>query len=441
MDIKGQHFVIDAFECEVNLLDQADLLKELLTKAVTDLGMEILSTYFHSFTPQGVTGVIVISTSHISIHTWPEHGYAALDLYTCGDQEIWPILRELLVKMKATHASVYEIARGADVKNHPPIFKELYLPSEAVEIEESEESEEVLNDINGNVWDKVHLKELLSGNHHVIYDGSSPFQDILLVEAKDLRLYLNEQLQFSSLDERNYHEALVFPAMESAASHERVLILGGGDGLALREVLKYQNVKQVDLVDIDPEIIELSKTNSALLAQNHRSFLDERVNVHIEDAKKYITNELQPYDVIIVDFPDPVDSIISSLYTKELFSQVASLLAEDGVLVCQSNSPDDAPRTFWSIGKTIQGAGLHTRGYNTIVPSFGLWGFHLATHKKQVDEIPAISVPHQAIEKDMNSLFKIPAAIKFEQRHAILNSVNHLTLHKLYQDEFIESIY
>ena len=165
------------------------------------------------------------------------------------------------------------------------------------------------------------------------------------------------------------------------------------------------------------------------------------MTVHIEDAKKYITNGLQPYDVIIVDFPDPVDSIISSLYTKELFSQVASLLQEDGVLVCQSNSPDDAPRTFWSIGKTIQGAGLHTRGYNTIVPSFGLWGFQLATHKKQVDEIPEISVPHQAIEKDMNSLFKIPAAIKFEQRHAILNSVNHLTLHKLYQDEFIESIY
>ena len=126
MDIKGQHFVIDAFECDVNLLDQADLLKELLTKAVDDLEMEILSTYFHSFTPQGVTGVIVISTSHISIHTWPEHGYAALDLYTCGEQEIWPILRELLVKMKATHASVYEIARGADVNNHPPILKELY---------------------------------------------------------------------------------------------------------------------------------------------------------------------------------------------------------------------------------------------------------------------------------------------------------------------------
>lgn len=431
MNIKGQHFVIDAFQCDANLLNQADLLQELLTKAVEDLGMEILSTYFHTFSPQGVTGVIVISTSHISIHTWPEHGYAALDLYTCGDQKLWPILKELLEKIKATRAIVYEISRGAAAKCSP-IMDEVYFSSEIVE---RESLPMVVDDSKGNAWDRLQLKEVLARNHHVIYHGSSPFQDILLVEARDLRLYLNQELQFSSLDERYYHEALVFPVMENAASHERVLILGGGDGLALREVLKYPNVKHVDLVDIDSKMIGLSKTNSALLAQNNHSFLDERVHVHIEDAKKYITNKLQPYNVIIIDFPDPVDAIISSLYTKELFNQVAHLLAKDGVLVCQSNSPDDAPQTFLSIGKTIRKAGLKTRGYQIIVPSFGVWGFHLASKGKYSRKIPEISVSHQAIPTDMNSLFEMSSTLKSKQEEVIINSIDDLKLHELYQKE------
>ena len=154
---------------------------------------------------------------------------AALDLSFCGDQELKPILTELLVKMKATHASVYEMARGADVNTHPPILKELNLPSKAVVIEEKEESEEVLHDIDQNVSDKVHLKELLLGKsscHWIVDQESIPRYSSR--RGKGFTVYLNEQLQFSSLDERNYHEALVFPAMESAASHERTLTIFRG---------------------------------------------------------------------------------------------------------------------------------------------------------------------------------------------------------------------
>lgn len=98
MDTKGQHLIIDAFECQSAILNNAEQLKELLSKAIEHIGMEILSTHFHSFSPQGVTGVIGISTSHFSIHTWPEHGYVALDLYTCGNHEIWPTVQEILKK-------------------------------------------------------------------------------------------------------------------------------------------------------------------------------------------------------------------------------------------------------------------------------------------------------------------------------------------------------
>lgn len=432
MDTKGQHFVIDAFQCQEDILNQTELLKKLLIKAVESLGMEILSTYFHSFSPQGVTGVIVISTSHFSIHTWPEHGYAALDLYTCGNQELWPVLRELLVQMKAKRVSVHEIVRGHDIIHKPSSLKEIDVSSE---IPLQAKNDIQIKDDIGNEWDRVQLRAMLKGNHKILYHDSSPFQDILFIEATDLRLYLNQELQFASQDERYYHEALVFPAMELSASQKRVLVLGGGDGLAVREILKYPNVEHVDLVDIDAQMVELAKTNPALLVQNHRSFLDKRVTIHIEDARDYISRKLEQYDVIIIDFPDPDDSIISSLYTKELFSQVALLLKENGVLVCQSNSPEEAPKSFWSIGKTLQAAGFYTREYQVLVPSFGLWGFHLATKKELAGEIPEISVPHEALPKNMVRLFNLSSTALSEKQHAIVNELDNLTLHELYEEE------
>ena len=98
-------------------------LEDLLTSAINQLGMEILSSHFHSFFPQGVTGIIGISTSHFSIHTWPEHGYAALDLYTCGDQNIWPVLREILLILQAGRSDVYEISRGEKMNNNAVLSK------------------------------------------------------------------------------------------------------------------------------------------------------------------------------------------------------------------------------------------------------------------------------------------------------------------------------
>jgi spermidine synthase len=395
--------------------------------------MEIISVNFHSFSPQGVTGVIGISTSHFSIHTWPEESYAALDLYTCGDQELWPTFKDILYRLKAKRIEVNELVRGEKL-NYSPRMRTPTPITRKVKSGTIEELIEV-NEDKGNIWDNIQLKELCNGKHEVLFRGSSQFQDLFLVRANDIRLYLNQELQFSSLDEKHYHEALVFPVMELAASHDRVLILGGGDGLALREVLKYPNVKHVDLVDIDPMMIHMSTSEPTLLELNKQSFLDKRVQVHNVDAKQYIEGELDIYDVIIVDFPDPADPIVSSLYTKELFSKVANLLSENGALVCQSSSPDDTPTAFWSIAKTMKKGGLYTIPYNNLVPSFGLWGFHLATHRKITNNLSEITVPHQALSNNLNSLFHISSNILSFEKNAIVNSIENLRLHEIFQNE------
>ncbi|WP_088068095.1 adenosylmethionine decarboxylase [Gottfriedia luciferensis] len=433
MNTEGKHLIIDAFECQSDILNDAEGLKKLLTKAIENLGMEIISVHFHSFSPQGVTGVIGISTSHFSIHTWPEERYAALDLYTCGNQELWPTIKDILYKLKARRIQVNELVRGGKLNNSPKL-RRLTPITMTVKRGTVQELFQVEDD-KGNDWDNIQLKELSNGNHDVLFHGTSQFQDIFLVKANDIRLYLNQELQFSSLDEKYYHEALVFPAMEMAASHKRVLILGGGDGLALREVLKYPNVKHVDLVDIDPLMIQIAKTQPVLLELNNRSFLDKRVNVHNEDAKIFIKGNHEQYDVIIIDFPDPVDSILSSLYTKELFNQVSSLLSKNGALVCQSSSPEDTPIAFWSIARTLEKAGLYTLPYNIVVPSFGLWGFHLATHRKIANNLSKISVPHNALANNLKPLFIIPSNVLSSEKKAIINSLVNLRLHEVYQQE------
>jgi spermidine synthase len=317
LETKGKHLIADALGCRSDVLNDADRLQQILTKAVEALGMKILSTQFHSFTPQGVTGTIIISTSHFSIHTWPERGYAALDFYTCGNVDLWGQLKHILGVLEAKSANVYDLERGEDADS--PVTKKRirFAKSEAAKASADTAAEKSffqLRDERGNAWDMIQLREIVKGGHNILFQGASPYQEILLIEASDLRLYLNQELQFSSLDERSYHEALVHPAMGMASTHGRVLVLGGGDGLGLREVLKYPQVVHVDLVDIDPIVLEIAKTVPALVEQNRGSFLDQRVHVHAQDAKQFLSADHPPYDVIIIDFPDPVDRVISTLY-------------------------------------------------------------------------------------------------------------------------------
>ena len=214
----------------------------------------------------------------------------------------------------------------------------------------------------------------------------TPYQEIVITRSlrlsgrADLRLFLNGDLQFSSIDEYRYHEALVHPAM--AGRRENVLILGGGDGLGLREVLRYRDVRQVTLVELDPEMIRLARTYRELAELNRHAFDDPRVRVVNEDAftwlRRRAAREAAGFDAVIVDFPDPDDVSTAKLYSQEFYGMLRRALAPGGRAVVQSGSPFFAPRSFWCIRKTIEAAGLATTPYHLDVPSFGDWGFVLA---------------------------------------------------------------
>ncbi|MDP9432764.1 MAG: polyamine aminopropyltransferase, partial [Actinomycetota bacterium] len=217
----------------------------------------------------------------------------------------------------------------------------------------------------------------------VVHAERSDYQEIVLTRSlpgapEDLRLFLDGDLQFSSRDEYRYHEALVQPAMAAGAAS--VLILGGGDGLALREVLRSPVDKVVE-VELDPAVLRLAREDERLRQLNRDSLRDPRVRVVEADAMTWLRSATEQFDVVIVDMPDPDDPATAKLYSLEFYGLAKRVLAPGGRLVVQAGSPYFAPAAYWSVVRTVNAAGLAVVPYHVDVPSFGNWGFVLAGHK------------------------------------------------------------
>ncbi|TCN60919.1 polyamine aminopropyltransferase [Flavobacterium circumlabens] len=214
---------------------------------------------------------------------------------------------------------------------------------------------------------------------NIIYTHSTPYQRIVLTHNKsDYRLYLNNNLQFSSADEYRYHEALVHPVMSIAKNVSHVLVLGGGDGLAVREILKYKNVKTVTLVDLDQGMTKLFETNKVLTDLNGNSLNNPKVTVINTDAYIWAKSCKVKFDVAIIDFPDPSNYSLGKLYSLNFYQTVQRILQPDAAVVIQTTSPYFAPKSFWCINKTVMAVFPQVDAYHAYVPSFGEWGFTIA---------------------------------------------------------------
>ncbi len=219
----------------------------------------------------------------------------------------------------------------------------------------------------------------------VVYQTQTAYQRIVITEWKGYHwLYLNGNVQFSTYDEARYHESLVHPAMQLAGSRDEVLILGGGDGLAVREVVKYADVKAITLVDLDEAIIDLARTHSVFVDANAQSLDDPRVGVVICDAGEFLARSGSLFNVIIVDLPDPKGPDLARLYSREFYRLCARHLTPDGVLVTQASSPLHARLAFLCIERTMADAGFSTLPYHAYIPTMGDWGWILG--QRGIDE-------------------------------------------------------
>jgi spermidine synthase len=269
----------------------------------------------------------------------------------------------------------------------------------------------------------------------IVYARSTKYQRIVVTKwREDVRLFLNGNLQFSSRDEYRYHEALVHPGLAALPAARRVLVLGGGDGLAVREILRYPRVESVTLVDLDPEMTRLFATAPLLRALNHDALLSPKVKVINADAFKWLEETGEHFDFIVVDFPDPSNYSLGKLYTTAFYQLAERRLSARGLAVIQSTSPLYARKSFWCVVTTIEAAGLKATPYHALVPSFGEWGFVIASREPYA--------PPAAYEQEMRFLAPElhPALFSFPKDMArvptAVNRLNNQVLVQYYEAEW-----
>lgn len=226
----------------------------------------------------------------------------------------------------------------------------------------------------------VNLLEQQLYEERIIYRDQTAYQRIVMTRSgSDVRLFLEGQLQFSSRDEYRYHEVLVHPVMSLVRSHDNIAILGGGDGIVVRELLQYADVGTITLVDLDPAMTELAKTYPILRELNQDALHDPRVVVRNEDAYEFIEHSDELFNVIIIDLPDPNNESLSKLYSETFYRLLRQRLTPDGAFVTQATSPYFAPQAFWSIAATVEASEFEILPLHSYVPSFGEWGFVIGT--------------------------------------------------------------
>ena len=276
---------------------------------------------------------------------------------------------------------------------------------------------------------------------NIIYAKSSSYQRIVVTKGKTgYALFLNGNLQFNSFDEYRYHEALVHPAFAAFGKDaKRILVLGGGDGLALREILKYPSVESVTLVDLDPMMTQVSKSVPALGELNKHSFDNPKVSVVNADAFVWLdSTEIEPFDIAIIDFPDPNNFALGKLYTTRFYNLLKQKLKPDASVVVQTTSPLIARKSFWCIIKTLENAGFSVKPYQTTVPSFGIWGYALA--KLQPYETPT-KLPENIELKFLNeqtfaSMFEFSADTNLPDEEIEINRLDNQALVRYYESEW-----
>ena len=234
-------------------------------------------------------------------------------------------------------------------------------------------SEDVVN------WgDRIRYRDM------VVYSEQSRYQKIVITYSKgDYWLFLNGNQQLSTIDEAMYHEPMVHAPMVLSKEARSVLVLGGGDGVVVRELLKYPELSKIVLVDLDPAVTLMAQNHPIMLSINENSLNDDRVTVINQDGFQFLAETQKKFDVVIADFPDPRTVDLGRLYSREFYGLVHKVLHESGIMITQAGSPYYAPQAFECIDLTIQSAGFNTLKLHNQVLSLGEWGWVMGSKQKR----------------------------------------------------------
>ncbi len=335
----GRHILVELYGSPSSVLDDVNRIEACMIHAANAANATVINTSFHRFSPHGVSGVVVIHESHLSIHTWPEHGFAAVDLFTCGDTiDPWKAYEALKSDLEATHGTTREIDRGQRIApaqtGAAPAQAAMESPTAHVR----------------NLWFTRREEQIALSLRHagVRFQHRSAHQKIEVLDSFGYgkALVIDGAIVCTEQDEHIYHEMIVHVPMQTRPHARRALVIGGGDGGAARELLRYEQIEQVVAVELDAAVVSACRQHFPALAP---AFDDPRLSLHIADGLTYIqTFPAESFDVVIVDVADPSGGS-RQLFTEPFYLRVRESLRPDGVMVAQTEPPALNSRTFAAI--------------------------------------------------------------------------------------------
>jgi len=370
----GNHILVEFMNCDPHIMNDVAGIERDMVGAAQKAGATVINSTFHHFSPYGVSGVVVIQESHLAIHTWPEYGYAAVDLFTCGEMNAWISFDHLKECFKAKSYSAIEIKRGSVNLLTRNDFDISTMRQKASEWRNPEF-------YTRNVWftdkdDDQALSLRFTGD--VFYDVQSPYQRVRILESYKYgkMLALDDMVMTTEKDEFHYHEMISHPAMFTLGSAKNILVIGGGDGGTVREILRHECVEKVTMVEIDEEVIKACKQ---FLPNIAISFDHPKLELLVDDGISFIKNaDSETYDLIIVDGSDPVGPA-EGLFSVEFYRNCYKALKSNGILVAQGESPKFNEKAFSELNHTLQGIFGENNAPVSLffVPTYptGIWSF------------------------------------------------------------------
>jgi spermidine synthase len=378
MNALGRHILVEFVGCCSDVLNDVDVIEKGMVDAAKNAGATVINSTFHHFSPYGVSGVVVIQESHLAIHTWPEYQYAAVDLFTCGDTvDPWISFDHLQRVFQAKNHSALEMHRGSINMLNRVEFKAKDLRKQM--------EEELQPQYKRNLWftDKDENQALslrYSGN--VLFKETSPYQTVSVYDthAYGKMLAIDNMIMCTERDEFHYHEMIVHPALQAHGKAENVLVIGGGDGGTIREILRYPNVKNVTMVEIDDVVIRASKE---WLPQISKEFNNPRLNLIVGDGIEFVKKAApETYDVIIIDGSDPVGPA-EGFFTVDFYRHAEKALKHGGILTAQGESPMFHTKAFVALHQCFREVFGPKNAFASLfyVPSYpsGMWSIQMAT--------------------------------------------------------------